>query len=193
MEVILFRSLKRIKLGTGFKSGDEIIKALKTANVKMTTPCDGSCEYILKFLPISPIALEVELVVVSPADLGFKILDTKDGPTLKDIYSRALDVGLELCPAEVGPQLRLQFLDQPKHEVVKDENHGWNVVPGTEQLKIAMETKWQPPGCDSHFTLTHAPWGKKNPNTGTEDFLLFLTYLWLMETHLLHQLEANYY
>ena len=54
---------------------------------------------------------EVELVVASVAELGFK-----DGATLKDIYVRAQDLGLDLCPPEVGPQLRLQYTDQPKGE-----------------------------------------------------------------------------
>ena len=54
---------------------------------------------------------DVNLVVVSVADLGFK-----DGATLKDIYATAKKRGLELCLSEVGPQLRLQYKDQPKDE-----------------------------------------------------------------------------
>ena len=50
-------------------------------------------------------------MVISVEDLGFK-----DGATYKDIYKRALEVGLQLCPAEVGPQLRVQYNDQPRGE-----------------------------------------------------------------------------
>jgi len=52
---------------------------------------------------------EVDLVVVSVAQLGFR----SEGATLGDIHARALALGLELCTEEVGPQLRLQYLNQP--------------------------------------------------------------------------------
>jgi len=54
---------------------------------------------------------DVDLVVVSVAELGFP-----KGATLRDIYATAKKRGLELCPNEVGPQLRLQYKDQPKDE-----------------------------------------------------------------------------
>jgi hypothetical protein len=55
--------------------------------------------------------MELDLVVVSVAELGFP-----DGATLKDIYAKAKTFDLELCPCEVGPQLRLQYMDQPNGE-----------------------------------------------------------------------------
>ncbi|WIW44627.1 hypothetical protein ML401_24510 [Bradyrhizobium sp. 62B] len=51
----------------------------------------------------------IELALVSPAQLGF----TSDTVTLADIYTRARNLGFELAAAEVGPQLRLQYFDQP--------------------------------------------------------------------------------
>jgi hypothetical protein len=62
--------------------------------------------------PFSKTKAEVDLVVLSVADLGF----TKKGASLRDIYTRALALGLETCPAEVGPVLRLNYLNQPVGE-----------------------------------------------------------------------------
>lgn len=44
-----------------------------------------------------------ELVMFTVNQLGFS-----NGATTDEIYKRAEDMGLELCPAEVGPHLRLQ-------------------------------------------------------------------------------------
>jgi hypothetical protein len=55
---------------------------------------------------------DVELVAVSAAELGFKT----DAVTLAAIYARARRLGFGLAPAELGPQLRLQYLDQPMGE-----------------------------------------------------------------------------
>jgi cytolysin (calcineurin-like family phosphatase) len=64
--------------------------------------------------PAFKVAMEktsVNLVNVSVGQLGF----TK-ATLLRDIYARAIELGLSLCPAEVGPQLRLQYADQPSGE-----------------------------------------------------------------------------
>ena len=55
---------------------------------------------------------ELNLVVLSVTALGFGA----DGGTLADIHARALRLGFELCPEEVGPQLRLQYFNQPVGE-----------------------------------------------------------------------------
>ncbi|UWU81285.1 hypothetical protein N2603_11840 [Bradyrhizobium huanghuaihaiense] len=54
----------------------------------------------------------VELVDLSPAQLGF----TSDTVSLASVYARAQQLGLELAAAEVGPQLRIQYFDQPVGE-----------------------------------------------------------------------------
>src|SRR3989344_1471412 len=53
----------------------------------------------------------LELVGVSVAELGFV-----EGATFAQIIELARQLGLELCPAEVGPALRLAYKDQPKGE-----------------------------------------------------------------------------
>lgn len=51
----------------------------------------------------------VELFAVSAAELGFRT----DTVSLAGIYARAQQLGFQLAAAEVAPQLRLQYLDQP--------------------------------------------------------------------------------
>lgn len=50
--------------------------------------------------------LTVELTVEA---LGFP-----DGADLAQIFKKASELGLELCPLELGPHLRMQYLDQPE-------------------------------------------------------------------------------
>lgn len=54
---------------------------------------------------------EVSLVYAKVQDLGFTEI-----PTTTQLFARAKELGLELCPAEVGPRLRLVLTDQPKGE-----------------------------------------------------------------------------
>jgi hypothetical protein len=54
---------------------------------------------------------ELELTLVSVAELGVET----ESP-LSEVYQRATQLGLALCPPEVGPQLRLDYRDQPVGE-----------------------------------------------------------------------------
>jgi hypothetical protein len=58
---------------------------------------------------VRPHKTDMDLVALSPAQLGF----TSDTVTLATVYARARQLGFELAPAEVGPQLRIQYFDQP--------------------------------------------------------------------------------
>ncbi len=81
---------------------------------------------ILEKVTMSPRVTEVRVVRLTVAELGFE-----KGATASQIYRRAIQVGLKLCPSEVGPQLRLQYKDQPRNEhlhVAMEPllNHGGN-------------------------------------------------------------------
>ena len=61
---------------------------------------------------LSATKTNVDLFLVSAAQLGFQT----DTASLADIYARTRQLGFELAAAEVGPQLRLQYFDQPVGE-----------------------------------------------------------------------------
>src|SRR5581483_4842313 len=55
---------------------------------------------------------EAELVLVTPAQLGF----TSGTVTLAGPYARPREFGIEPARPEIGPQLRIQYFDQPMGE-----------------------------------------------------------------------------
>jgi hypothetical protein len=61
-----------------------------------------------KVLEKPGLEMEVDLVVITPFDLGFK-----NGSKLKDFYAKAKEIGLDLCPPQVGLVLRGEYEDQP--------------------------------------------------------------------------------
>ncbi len=109
LSVPQFTIWKTVKLGTGLKIADDFRKALKDGGFKIGNW--GNDILGKPAFTASETEMELPLVNVSVAELGFN-----DGATRGDIYERAISLGLELCPSEVGPQLRLQYKDQPKGE-----------------------------------------------------------------------------
>lgn len=63
---------------------------------------------------LSKMKRDLDLVVLTPADLGL----AGQHVAAATVYTRAEMLGFALCPAEVGPQLRLQYLDQPLGEAL---------------------------------------------------------------------------
>lgn len=104
-----FKIWKTIKLGTGIKTAGDFQKALESNGCRVS----DWAEDILGNPAFTSAAeeIEVDLVKVTVGELGFK-----DGARRDQIYDRVRELGLEICPPEVGPQLRLQYKDQPKGE-----------------------------------------------------------------------------
>ena len=111
--ILLVRSAapvwKTITVGT-FRNSFALLNALNAAGCVI----GDSAEEILArpAFTVSATKTNVELFAVSVAELGFRT----DTTSLADIYSRAQQLGFGLAAAEVAPQLRLQFFDQPMGE-----------------------------------------------------------------------------
>ncbi len=131
MTVANFPTFKIIKLGT-LPNVKAIRKAITNTGSRIS---DWAGDIMSKKeFTVAKKETEVELVVASVAELGFK-----DGAKYSAICERAKNFDLNLCPAEVGPQLRLQYTDQPKDE--------W--------LHIAMEPITDSDGRLSVFHVEH--------------------------------------
>jgi hypothetical protein len=102
---------KTVTLGTR-KGVESYRNALEQASIKIG---DDAGEILGRpAFPYAHARIEHDLAVLSVAELAG---DTKS-VSLSDLYSRARSLGLELCPAEVGPQLRLDYRHQPQGETL---------------------------------------------------------------------------
>lgn len=97
---------RTINLGT-YASNTELRQALTDGDYRISNWASD----IVGKTPVASEPLTLDLVLVTVADLGFP-----QGATRQAIYEKAQTLGLHLCPAEVGPQLRLQYPDQPMDE-----------------------------------------------------------------------------
>ncbi|MET0793199.1 MAG: helicase [Polyangiaceae bacterium] len=61
-----------------------------------------------RFTPTSS-SVAIAIACLSVTELGFP-----SGATYEQLTARALELGLLECPLELGPYLRLQFLEQPE-------------------------------------------------------------------------------
>jgi hypothetical protein len=97
---------RTIVVGT-FSNSFALLNALDAAGCSI----GGLAEEVLArpAFTVDTTKASVELFAVSAAELGFET----DTARLADVYARAQQLGFALAAAEVAPQLRLQYLDQP--------------------------------------------------------------------------------
>jgi hypothetical protein len=100
---------RTIELGTGLKTRDDFCQAY--AKVNCQVEMGGRMLLGNASFAVAKKKTAIDLVNMSVEELGFQ-----RSQTYKGICTRARNIGLALCPAEVGPQLRLQYLEQPKGE-----------------------------------------------------------------------------
>ena len=98
-----------ITLGT-YRSGVALLEALLAEKCSVSLwsrQVLGNPDF-----PVMAEEITIDIVVVSMLEMGFA---ERELATLDTIYDRAKQMGLETCPVETAPQLRLQFLDQPDY------------------------------------------------------------------------------
>lgn len=97
-------------------------------------------EDIMKKMPTLPHKQAISLVRTTISAMGLS-----GNPTTDQIYEKANELGWDLCPAEVGPHLRLTYKDQPMNEWLCigmkqiTDRHG---IPGVFRLGRRDDGLW---------------------------------------------------
>jgi hypothetical protein len=106
------KKIRRENVEIGGKTAEQLIAELEGANINI----GDTAKYMLKskeFIATKN-PEDMTLIRLAVADLGFKSNATTD-----QIYARAEELGLELCPSDVGPQYRLKYQNQPMGEWIR--------------------------------------------------------------------------
>jgi len=102
-------NIRRMQVEIGGKTKQELAEEMKKQGIKTSSYAQDMLNN--KDFNVLENQEKASLVRLKVSDLGFE-----SGATTQEIYQRAEEFGLELCPAEVGPQLRLQYTNQPMGE-----------------------------------------------------------------------------
>src|SRR5262245_61131774 len=88
----------------------ELLEELQSNAILMNE--SGEQLFAMTLFTTSATRYSMTTVELTVGDLGFP-----RGATIAENYARAEALGLALCPLELGPHLRLQYLDQPEGDV----------------------------------------------------------------------------
>jgi hypothetical protein len=91
----------------GGMTKQQLLQRLKQASISLNEY--GERLFADDLLTASAERYWVETVELTVAGLGFQ-----EGAPLDQIFQRAGELGLSMCPLELGPYTRLQYLDQPE-------------------------------------------------------------------------------
>jgi hypothetical protein len=101
--------IRKMETTIGGKIKQELIKELKAKKINISVDAKQMIDN--KDFTTSKKQEHLNLIRLTVKDLGFS-----NSATTQEIYHRAEELDLELCPAETGPNLRLNYLDQPSGE-----------------------------------------------------------------------------
>lgn len=106
------RFLKTINLGTGLLTADDFRRALRAGGFNVGDGADNIFNNLAFAESIAKVWTVVDLCVATTTQLTGQA----EGVTIQEVLVGIKHLGGVLCSAEVGPQLRLQYLDQPHNE-----------------------------------------------------------------------------
>lgn len=91
--------VKKMECEVGGKTAEKLIQELEAKNIWISYYAKD----MMAQIETSENSEQLKLVSLTVKDLGFP-----KAATINEIYKRAKELGLKLCPAETGPNLRLQ-------------------------------------------------------------------------------------
>lgn len=102
--------IRKTNIEIGGKDKNELLKELREKKI-------GADNFACQMMEnrdfiISKKKESVDLIRLKVGDLGI----SRQNPTTEEIFEKAKELGLELCPPETGLQYRLQYTDQPLGE-----------------------------------------------------------------------------
>lgn len=100
-----FRDVREVRVGGATK--DELRRRLDEHSVSLN-------DYARRLFADSDFTTSDEARDVRVALVSLPEIDLPDGGRFDEILARATMLGLEPCPLEVAPHLRLSYLDQPE-------------------------------------------------------------------------------
>lgn len=106
------KKIRRESVEIGGKSKEQLIAEMKAQGINISDYAKSMMDN--PDFVVSENREEAKLIRLSVGDLGFKTNATTD-----QIFERAQALGLELCPADTGPNYGLQYKDQPLNEWVR--------------------------------------------------------------------------
>ena len=104
------KKIRREEIAVGGKSAKELTSAMEAENINIGSYAQSMLDNKKEFIPTQE-KEALTLIRLTVADLGFRT-----GATTDQIYERAQELGLDLCPADAGPHYRLQYQNQPLGE-----------------------------------------------------------------------------
>ena len=104
---------KTIKLGTGLKTKDDFVRAIEDRGGEVNKVARGMMAKKEFGVSEKEVSVNIFLLPIKVMGLNFGHND------LTQIFNRAKKRGLELCPPEIGPQLRLQYQEKSPIELCK--------------------------------------------------------------------------
>lgn len=132
--------INRSELVIGGMTTEQLRNELKEKNIRNddNSTTNPYFQFMLDQTPTLEKPEKIITIRLTVGDLGFTEM-----PTTDEIYARAEELGLELCPAESGPHQRLIDLEQPFED----------------QYVIAMKQMAPRGGIPVVFNLFHSGWG----------------------------------
>jgi hypothetical protein len=121
----------------GGMSKTDLLNALEDKGIQLNAA--GRTLFAHSGFTTHPVISDIEIVELCIADLGYP-----DGATTAEVHRRIAELDLLLCPLELGPHLRLQFLEQPEgslgHPPSEHRAPPGSITVATRQLTEDDET-----------------------------------------------------